>query len=502
MGVKKRVALIILDGMGFKKSSAGNAVLKAKMPFYRELLKKYPHTLLDTSGEAVGLPKGTIGNSEVGHLTLGSGRVIEQDLVRINNSIKDTSFFKNETLIRATLHVKRHSSALHLMGLLSDGGVHSHIGHLIALLEFAKKQGIKRVYVHAFLDGRDVPPKSAGKYIKIIQDKMDDIGVGELATMIGRYYAMDRDNRWSREKKGYNCVVNGIGKKYNDAFEALHDNYTKGITDEFLEPTILHTDSIIEPNDSVIFFNFRSDRARQLSRAFVEGRFDKFKRPKLHKVHFYTLTRYSRSIRRPVAFPPGDIKNTLGEVLAKNKLKQFRLAETEKYAHVTYFFNGGKSKPNRREKRKLINSPKVATYNLKPEMSLSIVEKYFLKAIGKADVFIVNFANPDMVGHTGMMEPTVSALQRVDEALSKVVPKLLKKNYDVLLTADHGNAEELTGEHQTSHTNNPVRLIFISDDVKKLRKGKAGLSDVSPTILDILCLPKPKEMTGDSLINS
>ncbi|MBR9677541.1 2,3-bisphosphoglycerate-independent phosphoglycerate mutase [Candidatus Woesearchaeota archaeon] len=500
MVIKKRVALIILDGFGIRKESIGNAVKKAKMPYYRSLVKKYPNSISNASGPAVGLPKGTIGNSEVGHLTLGSGRLIKQDLVRINDSIKDKSFYKNKVLLNAAKHVKRHSSALHLMGLLSDGGVHSHIDHLFALLEFAKIQGLKRVFIHGFLDGRDVPPKSAGKYVKKLFDKMNKLEIGELATIQGRYFAMDRDNRWDRAEKGYTCVVNGIGHQRHDALQAIKDSYKIGVTDEFFIPTVLHTEATIEPHDSVIFFNFRSDRARQLTRAFVEGRFDKFHRPKLKKVHFYTLTRYSKSVRRPVAFKPEKIKNTLGEVLSKNKIKQLRLAETEKYAHITYFFNGGKSDPYKNEHRMLVNSPKVATYDLKPEMSLAQVEKKFLENISKYDVFIVNFANPDMVGHSGKMIPTVKSLEYVDLSLSKIVPKLLTKNYDVIITADHGNAEELIGVHQTSHTTNPVPLLLITNNKIKLKKKVCGASDVAPTILTILNIKIPKQMSGESLV--
>ncbi|MBI2103295.1 2,3-bisphosphoglycerate-independent phosphoglycerate mutase [Candidatus Woesearchaeota archaeon] len=489
-----RVLLLILDGWGISTKKEGNAIALAKTPFLDSLYKQHPHSILKASGEAVGLPRGVMGNSEVGHLTLGAGRIIDSDLVRINKSINNRSFFRNRVLLDALLHARQCKEKVHLMGLLSDAGVHSHINHLFALLEFVKKEKIKEVYVHAFLDGRDTPPQAAEKYLHQLQQKMQQLGVGQLATMMGRYYAMDRDNRWGREHKAYDCMVNCKGRKETDPFRALHNAYARGETDEFVKPIIFTNKCVVDENDSVIFFNFRSDRARELTRAFVWGKFKEFQRKKIIGLHFVSLTQYDSLVKVPVAFPPVVPQKTVGEIISTAGLSQLRVAETEKWAHVTYFFNGLCECIFPNEKRLHIPSRKVTTYDKAPEMKAEQITKTLLKNFNHHQFFVVNFANGDMVGHTGNLKKTIKAVEAVDKQIGIIIQKFPGI---ILITADHGNCEEKTGKYLTSHNTNDVPLIGVRVQ-GRLRNG--GLADVAPTILDILKIKKPKEMNGKSLV--
>ncbi|KHO49123.1 MAG: 2,3-bisphosphoglycerate-independent phosphoglycerate mutase [archaeon GW2011_AR9] len=489
-----KALLLILDGWGYRKEKRGNAIALAKTPVMDKLWKSHPHTLLKAAGPAVGLPAGFIGNSEVGHLTLGAGRVIDSDMIRINKAIKDGSFFRNKVLLETIRHAKQRKEKLHFMGLLSDAGVHSHIQHLFALLELAKREGVKEVYVHAFLDGRDTPPKSAAKHITLLQHKMRQLGIGTLATMMGRYYAMDRDNRWNREHKAYDCMVNCIGRKIHDPLKALQDAYSRGETDEFVKPIILTNKCIVDEHDSVIFFNFRSDRARELTRAFVLGQFKKFKRKKIIDLHFATLTHYDSLVKVPVAFPLVIPKKTLGEAIAKSGLTQLRIAETEKWAHVTYFFNGLCECTFSHEKRIHIPSRKVTTYDKTPAMKAEEITNTLLRNTSLYDFFVVNFANGDMVGHTGNLPATIKAVETVDEQIGRIVNNFLGIMF---ITADHGNCEDMTAVCSTCHTTNEVPLIMMNGK-GKLHQG--GLVDVAPTILKVMGITKPKEMSGKSLI--
>jgi len=491
-----KVLLLVIDGFGYRKEKRGNAIKLAKTPVLDNLVKHHPHTLLEASGQAVGLPKGFMGNSEVGHLTLGAGRVLDTDLMRINKAIRNKSFFKNKSLLEAVDHAKKNKQKLHLMGLLSDSGVHSHIDHLFALLELAKKKGVKEIYVHAFLDGRDTPPKAAEKYLKMLQKRMKQLGVGKLATMMGRFYAMDRDNRWKREHKAYECMVDCVGRKgIMDAVEALHDAYSRGETDEFVKPTILLDKCVVDEDDSVIFFNFRSDRARELTRAFVWGKFKEFKRKKIIGLKFVSLTQYDSLLKVPVAFPPVVPEHTLGEVISEAGISQLRIAETEKWAHVTYFFNGLCECVFPHEKRIHVQSNKsVKTYDKKPEMKVKQITDRLLKNIDSHDFFAVNFANCDMVGHTGNLPAAKRAVEAVDKQIGRIVkffPGL------IFITADHGNCEDMETDYQTTHTTSEVPLIVVNLK-KKLRNG--GLSDVAPTILKVMGIKKPKVMNGKSLV--
>ncbi len=489
-----RLLLLILDGWGINKKKEGNAIALAKTPLLDSLYEKYPHAKLKAAGQAVGLPPGVMGNSQVGHLTIGAGRIIDSDLVRINNAIKNRSFFKNKVLIDAIRGAKQRKEKLHFIGLLSDAGVHSHIDHLFALLELAKKENVKEVYVHVFLDGRDTPPKSAEKYILQLQQKMNRLGVGQLATMMGRYYAMDRDNRWKREHKAYDCMVNCNGRKESDPLTALHHAYARGETDEFVKPIIFTKKCVVDENDSVIFFNFRSDRARELTRAFVWGKFKEFQRKKIIGLRFVSLIQYDSLIKTPVAFPPIVPEKTLGEIISTAGLSQLRIAETEKWAHVTYFFNGLCECIFPNEKRIHIPSRKVTTYDKTPEMKVAQITTALLKNINQHQFFVVNFANGDMVGHSGNLNATIKAVETVDKQIA-----ILVKNFPgkIIITADHGNCEEKSGSCSTCHTSNDVPLIGVRVN-GKLKDG--GLADVAPTILDILKLKKPKEMTGKSLL--
>ncbi len=502
----KPLALIVMDGLGLSNEEKGNAAAAADTPYLDELFEKYPNTTLGASGENVGLPEGQMGNSEVGHLNLGAGRIVYQDYTRINKAVEEETLKDNEVLKEAIDHVKENDSNLHLMGLLSDGGVHSHINHLFGLLRMAKKAEIENVYVHAILDGRDTPPKSGKKYIKELEDKMDKLGVGEIVTVSGRYYTMDRDNRWQRTERAYNAMVLGEGEEAIDALTAVKNSYERGDNDEFVLPTVVNKEGTIKDCDSVIFYNFRADRARQITRALALEEFSEFERPNEHPedLHYVCMTQYDKEFALPVAFPPNNIKNGLGEVLSKEGLKQLRIAETEKYAHVTFFFNGGVEEPNPGEKRKLIPSPQVDTYDLQPEMSAYKVTDTLLDKLENEDldVIILNYANPDMVGHTGYFDAAVEAVETVDNCLQKLLPKIIKSGGQVLLTADHGNSEKMydeDGEPFTAHTTNRVPLLYIGGpEGRKIKEGK--LADIAPTMLDLLNIDKPEEMTGDSLI--
>jgi 2,3-bisphosphoglycerate-independent phosphoglycerate mutase len=508
----KPVLLCILDGFALRENKEGNAVAQAHKPNFDRYWNEFPHAMLEASGNAVGLPEGQMGNSEVGHLNIGAGRIVYQDLTRVTKAIEEGSFFENETFLSAIKHEKEHDSALHLCGLVSDGGVHSHIDHLFALLELAAKENVKNVYVHAFLDGRDVAPDSAVKYIEQLQEKMKETGVGQIATVQGRYYAMDRDKRWERTGKSYRAMVYGEGPTSRDPIEAIKESYEKEVYDEFVVPTVIVDEKgepvgRIQDHDSIIFFNFRPDRAIQISLALANDDFDGFDRgPKRPKDLYYVcLTEYSELVQGHVAYKSTDLENTFGEVVAKNNLKQLRIAETEKYPHVTFFFSGGREEPFRGEERILINSPKVATYDLKPEMSAYEVTDALLKEIAenKHDAIILNFANPDMVGHSGKLEPTIRAVEAVDECLGKVVDLVLEKGGVAVIIADHGNADMVIDENgrpHTAHTTFPVPFIVTKKGVKLREKGI--LADVSPTLLDLLGIEQPKEMTGKSMIVS
>lgn len=505
---KKPVMLIILDGFGIGKEYPGNAVLLANKPNFDRLSKKYPTTRLEASGLAVGLPQGQMGNSEVGHLNIGSGRVVYQELTKITKAIEDGDFFQKEEFLDAIDNVKRNNSKMHLMGLVSDGGVHSHNTHLYGLLELMKRNSVDNVYVHAILDGRDVPPTIGKEHIKELEEKMDEIGVGKIATVSGRYYTMDRDKRWERVQLAYDALTLGKGKEDVDAVKAVEKSYKEGINDEFIIPTVIKDNNApvatIDSGDSVIFFNFRPDRAREITRAIVDENFDGFKREKEVKTYYVTMTEYDKTIPNVhVAYKNEPIVNTLGEYISNNGLSQLRAAETEKYAHVTFFFNGGREEPFENEDRALIPSSKVATYDLKPEMSAYEVKDEILNRIkmDKYDLIILNFANPDMVGHTGVIPATVKAVETVDECLGEIMDLLEDVGGAAIITSDHGNAEEEldgNGNPVTSHTTNKVPLILVGDKNIKLREGI--LADLAPTLLELLGLEKPKEMTGESLI--
>lgn len=502
----KPLMLMILDGWGIAPAGPYNAAKMAKTPQLSKLFQMYPHTRLKASGNAVGLPEGQMGNSEVGHLNIGAGRVVYQELTRITKACEEGTLLKNKTLFDFMEQVKQNGGALHLMGLLSDGGVHSHEKHLWALLKMAKLQGIAKVYIHAFLDGRDVGPSTALIYIERLQKVMEETGCGEIATVSGRYYAMDRDKRWERTQKAYDAITQHSGKTFKTAAEGIEASYAAGKTDEFVEPFVVAAkdDSRVKNGDGVIFYNFRPDRARQLTRAFTDSDFTGFARTKLD-VSFVCMTQYDATINAAVAFPPETLVNTLGEVLAQHNLHQLRIAETEKYAHVTFFFNGGVEEPNPLEDRVLIPSPKVATYDLQPEMSAYKVTDKLLALLdeNKYDVIILNFANPDMVGHTGVMPAAVKAMEAVDACAGKIVDKVLAMGGAVCITADHGNLEKMydekSGQPYTAHTTNPVPFLLASHNKYRLHEGI--LADIAPTLLELLQIEKPEEMTGHSLID-
>ena len=508
---RRPLMFMILDGWGYREAREGNAILTARTPNLDRLTEEYPWCFLEASGEAVGLPEGQMGNSEVGHLNIGAGRIVYQDLTRINLSIKNGDFFKNPAFLNAISNAKANDSSLHLMGLVSYGGVHSYMTHLYSLIKLSQEKGLKKVYIHAFLDGRDVPPKAALKDIKELDAFCKENGSVKIATLSGRYYAMDRDQRWERTKLAYDALTRGVAPyTAPDAETAVSEAYGRGETDEFVKPTVI-TDSegkpeaIIRDNDSVIFFNFRPDRARQLTWAFVNKDFEGFTREKRPKVHYVCMAQYDETLDSPIAFPQEELENVLGEVLSKQGLIQLRIAETEKYAHVTFFLNGGQEKCYEGEDRCLIPSPKIATYDLKPEMSAYEVTDEVIKRIrsGKYDVIFLNFANMDMVGHTGILEAAVKAVETVDNCVGRIVTVLKEAEGVALVTSDHGNAEQMenpmTGEPHTAHTSNPVKCIYAGNgEVKALKNGK--LCDLAPTLLELLNIRKPEEMKGESLI--
>ena len=507
---KKTTMLMILDGFGINEKEEGNAIKMANIPNIKRILKQYPNTILHTSGLDVGLPEGQMGNSEVGHTNIGAGRIVYQELTRITNSIEDGDFFSIPELVTAIENCKKNHSKLHIMGLVSDGGVHSHQRHLFALLELAKRKDFEDVYVHCFLDGRDTPPASAEGYLAELEAKMSEKGVGKIATIMGRFYAMDRDKRWNRIQKAYDAMVKGEGEKASSASVAIENSYQKEVFDEFVVPTVICNNdkpvAKIEENDSVIFFNFRPDRAREITRAIVDEEFDGFERD-YFKTNFVTFTNYDETIKNvSVAFKKDEIKNTFGEIISKHGMTQLRIAETEKYAHVTFFFNGGEEKQYEGEDRILIPSPKVETYDMKPEMSAFEVTENVLNAIHsrKYDSIILNFANPDMVGHTGNIEAVIKALESLDGCVEKIVEAIEEEHVILLITADHGNCEQMidykTGEPHTAHTTNPVPLVLVGKDDVKLKEGR--LADLAPTMLDLIGLEKPEEMTGESLIEA
>ncbi len=506
----RQYLLMIMDGVGLNDEEKGNAFKLANTPNLDRLTIKYPNTYIKTSGMAVGLPEGQMGNSEVGHTNIGAGRIVYQELTRITKEIEDGNFYNNEQLKYAMENVKRNDSTLHLLGLVSDGGVHSHIKHLYALLEMAKRENVKNVYVHAILDGRDTPPTSAVDYVKQLEEKMKELGVGKIATISGRYYAMDRDNRWERVKLAYDAMAFGKGQDFKIAQKAIETSYESQEFDEFVKPVVL-TDSEDNPlatvndNDSIIYFNFRPDRARELTKAFILDGFNEFETKKINNLVFVTMTQYDETIKNAlVAYKPQVLVNTFGEYISKKGYTQLRIAETEKYAHVTFFFNGGKEEPYPGEKRILINSPKVATYDLKPEMSAYEVTDNLIKVIEEksCDVIIVNYANGDMVGHTGNLEKAIEAVEALDKCVGRVISKIEEVGGEALITADHGNCEQMldlkTGEPITSHTTFDVPLIVVSNRVKSLNSGR--LCDLTPTLLTMMGEKIPEEMTGVSLV--
>lgn len=508
---KKPTVLMILDGFGLNEKTEGNAVAQADTPVLDKLMKDYPFVKGYASGLAVGLPDGQMGNSEVGHLNMGAGRIVYQELTRISKEIEDGDFFKNEALLAAVDNCKKNHSDLHLFGLVSDGGVHSHNTHIYGLLELAKKEGLENVYVHCFMDGRDTAPSSGKGFIQELVDKMQEIGVGQIATISGRYYAMDRDNRWDRVEKAYLALTKGEGVKASDPVAAMQASYDDEKTDEFVLPTVIEKDgkpvAAVKDNDSIIFFNFRPDRAREMTRVFCCDDFDGFDRGPRKQVKYICFTEYDVTIpNKEIAFEKVELDNTFGQFLAANGKTQARIAETEKYAHVTFFFNGGVEEPNKGEERILVKSPKVATYDLQPEMSAPAVCDKLCEAIRSQnyDVIIINFANPDMVGHTGVMEAAKKAVEAVDACVGRAVEALLEVDGQMFLCADHGNAEQLidyeTGVPFTAHTTNPVPFVLINYDPAYTLKEGGRLADIVPTMIEMMGMEKPAEMTGESLL--
>lgn len=508
---KKPVVLMILDGYGLNNNCDHNAVCEARTPVMDQLMSQCPYVKGTASGLAVGLPDGQMGNSEVGHLNMGAGRIVYQELTRITKAISDGDFFTVPEFLQAVENCKKNNSALHMWGLVSDGGVHSHIGHIYGLLELAKKNGLDKVYVHCFLDGRDTPPASGKSYVEALEAKMKELGVGKVASVSGRYYAMDRDNRWDRVKRAYDALTKGEGNQAQSATAGIQASYDAEKNDEFVEPFVVTENgapvAVVEDGDSVIFFNFRPDRARELTRAFCDDEFKGFEREKRLNLTYVCFTDYDETIKNKlVAFKKEAIVNTFGQFLADHNLTQARIAETEKYAHVTFFFNGGVEEPNKGEDRILVPSPKVATYDLQPEMSAPVVCDKLVQAVtsGKYDVIIVNFANPDMVGHTGIEDAAIKAIETVDACVGRTVDAVKEMNGVMFICADHGNAEQLldyeTGEPFTAHTTNPVPFILVNaDPTSKLREGGC-LADIAPTLIELMGMEQPKEMTGKSLI--
>ena len=506
----RQYLLMIMDGVGLNDEEKGNAFKLANTPNIDKYISKYPNTYVATSGMAVGLPEGQMGNSEVGHTNIGAGRIVYQELTRITKEINQGKFFENSELKNAMDNAKKEGKALHIVGLLSDGGVHSHIDHLFALLKMAKNNGLENVYVHAILDGRDTPPTSAIEYVKELEEKMKEIGIGKIATLTGRYYAMDRDNRWERVKLAYDAMANGIGNFFKTAQKAIETSYEIQEFDEFVKPIVMVGEDgkplgNVKNGDSIIYFNFRPDRARELTKAFMLEDFNGFEREKIQDLTFVTMTKYDDSIKNVgIAYKPVELKNTLGEYLSNNGYTQLRIAETEKYAHVTFFFNGGKEEPYNGEGRILVPSPKVATYDLKPEMSAYEVTDNVVEAIDskKYDVIIINYANGDMVGHTGNLEKTIEAVEALDKCVGRVISKIEEVGGEALITADHGNCEYMldlkTGEPITSHSTFDVPFIVVSNRIKSLKNGR--LCDIAPTLLTLMDEKIPEEMSGESLI--
>lgn len=508
---KKPTVLMILDGYGLNQNCDHNAICEARTPVMDQLMSQCPYVQGQASGLAVGLPEGQMGNSEVGHLNMGAGRIVYQELTRITKAIEDGDFFENQELLTAVRNAKKQGSSLHLMGLLSDGGVHSHNTHVYGLLELAKREGLEKVYVHCFLDGRDTPPSSGKEYIKELQTKMDELQIGEIGVVSGRYYAMDRDNRWDRVEMAYQALTKGEGLKGTDAAEAVQASYDTGKTDEFVLPVVMEKEgnpvASIQDKDSVIFFNFRPDRARELTRAFCDPEFTGFEREKKLDLTFVCFTDYDETIpNKLVAFKKESIVNTFGEFLARHHMTQARIAETEKYAHVTFFFNGGIETPNPGEDRILVKSPKVATYDLQPEMSAPEVCNKLVEAVKsqKYDVIIINFANPDMVGHTGVETAAIRAIETVDACVGKTVDAIKEVDGQMFICADHGNAEQLidyeTGEPFTAHTTNPVPFLLVNADPSYTLREDGRLCDIVPTLIELMGMEQPKEMTGKSLL--
>lgn len=501
---KRPVLLCIMDGFGKNESTYGNAIAAAKKPNLDKIVSENPMTFIGASGLDVGLPDGQMGNSEVGHTNIGAGRVVYQELTRITKSIQDGDFFTNEALVGAMENCKKNSSALHLMGLMSDGGVHSHNTHLYGIMELAKRSGVDKVYIHCFMDGRDVPPTSGKDYLAELYKKCDEIGVGEIATVMGRYYAMDRDNRWERVVKAYKAMTEGEGVKFDCACKMMEESYANDVTDEFIVPAVSEKAVPVKDNDSIVFFNFRPDRAREITRAFVDPAFSGFEREQLKGLYYVCMTQYDATMPNVhVAFKPETLENTFGKYISDKGLKQLRIAETEKYAHVTFFFNGGVEKQYPGEDRILVKSPAVATYDLQPEMSAYEVTDKLLAAIDsdKYDAIILNYANCDMVGHTGVFDAAVKAVEAVDTCVGKIVDAVAAKGGVTLITADHGNADkmyEADGSPFTAHTTNPVPFIVVGYPCE-LREG-GRLCDIAPTMLKIMGLEQPKEMTGVSII--
>jgi len=505
--VSKKPILIVMDGWGWRDETDGNAVRLASTPNVDKLWETYPHTLINGSGPFVGLPEGQMGNSEVGHLNLGAGRVVYQDIMRISRAIDDGSFFDNDVLNDAMTSAR--GGALHLLGLLSDGGVHSHQDHLYALIRLAKDRGVERVFVHAILDGRDTPPHNGVKYLEALESQLRKIGAGRIATVVGRYYCMDRDKRWDRVERAYDLYTAGEGERSDSAVDAVNRSYERGVTDEFVEPIVVvdgeNPVGLVRDGDTTIFFNFRADRAREITSAFIDDGFDGFDRKVRPKVHFTCVTQYSATFDLPVAFPPERPKNILAEVASAEGKACLRLAETEKYAHVTYFFNGGVEKEYPGEKWILVPSPKVATYDLEPEMSAFEVCSILIEEVGsdRYDYIVCNFANSDMVGHTGVQEAAIKAVETVDECIGRLIDAVDLSRYVVIVTADHGNSEEMidyvNGGPHTAHTNNPVPCILVDPDYRGALIEGGALKDIAPTMCHYMGVPVPKEMTGEDI---
>lgn len=498
--MKKPVILTILDGYGLRDEERGNAVKLANNQVFEGLWNKYPHTKLEASGQAVGLPQGQMGNSEVGHMNIGAGRLVYQPLELINKSIVDGDFFQNEKFLEVINHVKNNNSKLHLMGLISDGGVHSHVNHLLALLDLCAKEGLTKVYLHLFTDGRDTSPTSSYSYIKQVEDKMNELHVGKIATIGGRYYGMDRDNNYDRLKKGYDAIVHGIGEEAPSVKEFIENSYKNDITDEFLLPAVFDKEGMIEENDGIIAFNYRKDRLREILTAITNPEFNDMEVVRFNNVKVITMMPVVKSVIAEHAYNDPELSNILGEYVASKGLSQLRIAETEKYAHVTFFFDGGKEVDYPNEKKILVPSPKVATYDLKPEMSAYEVTDQLIPELENYDLIILNFANGDMVGHTGVLEAAIKAVEVVDECMKRIYDRIMELGGTMMIIADHGNCEDMInpdGSPMTSHTTNLVPCIITKEDIT-LHPGKLG--DVAPTLLDLLNLEKPQEMTGNSLI--